>query len=362
MLVGVVVKNKNNKFLILKRMVGDQIDLSLIGGEVEKENPTSSISELLIAETGVDFYQETQPIMSGVDIDGEYLILYSEKELEAEKFFKVQADELLWLSFSQVKKLYEEGRLNYDQFLIIEKALKFRKNTKNSNAMRESHLERKYQKLLDRDDFAHYVERYDDERLVLRLAHGRKIKPCGRECREYGYLIASTNDHKSFENFPELMNDKEFIIEIARLSPNPVECENYFYNFVNPHLKRDCGFRLEVLKAIYLNDNVYKLEDINAIVQAFGFEKENETILADINFKRAIEKRLEDIDYRDRIQYSCSGEDEKELHEYKVNANEMKILCENMKIGLKGILETFTVGKKEEAEDFYSFLCSTIIN
>ena len=80
-----------------------------------------------------------------------------------------------------------------------------------------------------KENFEHYVEKFTDKRLFLRLVWGRKAKPCGRGCREYGYLIASEfSDHSSFENFPELMNDKEFLLEIARISRNPATCPIYF--------------------------------------------------------------------------------------------------------------------------------------
>lgn len=215
------------------------------------------------------------------------------------------------------------------------------------------------------ENFQQYVSKFSDKRLFLRLVHGRKIKPCGRECREYGYLIAEEfSDHSSFENFPELMNDKEFILKIAQTSRNPATCKIYFYDYVNHYLKLDKEFRLKFLKAIYLNENVYTLEDITTIVDYCEFHKENETILSDIEFKRLIQKRFNEVDYRDKVDYHCSGENEKELHAFKVEANEMKILCENMKKGLQDILNSFTVGKNEEKQkdeeptNFYEYLCS----
>lgn len=214
------------------------------------------------------------------------------------------------------------------------------------------------------ENYEHYVNRYTDKRLFLRLVHGRKIKPCGRECREYGYLIANEfSDHSSFENFPNLMNDREFVLQIAKSSRNPATCKIYFYDYVNPYLKQDKDFKLQFLKAVYLNENVYTLEDINTIVEYCEMQNENKILLSDLEFKRTIQKRLEEIEYREKLDYHCSGEDKKELHDYKVEANEMKVLCENMKKGLEKILNSFTVGKTEEQENeepktFYEFLCS----
>jgi len=229
-------------------------------------------------------------------------------------------------------------------------------------AMKVSHIERKYQKKMEMDNFGEYVSRYTDKRLFLRLVLGKAIKPCGRECREYGYLIANEfSNHKSFENFPSLMNDKEFLLQIAKTSRNPATCPIYFYDYINPYLKRNKDFRLRFLKAIYLNKNVYTLEDINTIVEYCGFEKENEIILNDIEFKRTLEKRLKSLDEEMQLEYHCSGEDEKELRKYKIRANEMKVLCENMKKGLTEIINNFKVGEKLEEyvpTNFYEYQCS----
>ncbi len=211
------------------------------------------------------------------------------------------------------------------------------------------------------ENFNDYVGRYTGKRLFLRLVHGRKIKPCGRECREYGRLIANEfTNHSSFENFTELMNDEEFVLEIAKTSRNPAECSIYFYDYVNIHLKRRKDFRLKFLKAIYLNENVYKLKDVETIVQYLEMEKENELILADLEFRKLFEERISNLDYREELDYHCSGEDKKELREFKIGANDKKVLFDNINKGLTEILSTFTVGKKvdffEEPETYYEYL------
>ena len=215
------------------------------------------------------------------------------------------------------------------------------------------------------DNFEHAIHgRLGDKRLVNRILEGRKVMPCGRECREYGMLIAMNLNHGSFQNFFELMNDEEFILEIAKITPNPTECENYFYQYVNPYLKKRADFRLKFLKAVYLNENVYKLKDINLIVEWCGLEEENQIILNDMNFKALMQKRLDGVDYQNMIEYACSGNDEKELHGYKVEANNMKVLCENIKRGLTEIINTFA-GKKienEEPKDFWAYLCQQAKN
>lgn len=208
--------------------------------------------------------------------------------------------------------------------------------------------------------------RLGDKRLVNRILDGRKVKPCGRECREFGLLIAQNLNHGSFQNFTELMNDEEFILEIARMTPNPTECDNYFYQYVNPYLRSNQEFRLKFLKAVYLNDSVYKLADIKLIVEWCGLEEENEMLLQDVSFKRELEHRLEELDNQECLEYHCSGEDEKELHDYKVNNNEHKVMRENMKKGLNEIISTFvkTENNKqvEEPKDFWAYLCVQTFN
>jgi len=227
-------------------------------------------------------------------------------------------------------------------------------------AQKISHLAEKH--IIDpSESFEHAINgRLGDKRLVNRILNGRKVKPCGRECRDFGLLIVHTFNHGSFENMHELMDDEEFILEAAKMSKNPRECDNYFYQYISNFLTRKSEFRLNFLKQVYLNENVYKLDDINWVVENCGLQKENKIILNDMQFKKLIEKRLNEVDYQNMVHYNCSGDDEKELHEYKVKANEMKVLCENIKIGLTEIYNSFAGKKieKEEPQTYWEYLCA----
>ena len=233
-------------------------------------------------------------------------------------------------------------------------------------AMKVNHRETKKYKNPD-EEYSKYTEKYTDSRFFSRLINGRKIKPCGRGGREQGYLIAKNWHHSSFENFPELMNDEEFILSAAEITPNPVECGNYFYMYVNYYLKAKQEFRLKILKQVYLNLNVNRLEDINLIVEELKLNKENKIILSDIEFKKLIEKKFDKILKNMELKYHCSGLSKKELRKYKVTANDLKIKLENIKTGLTDIINSFTVGEKIdepnfEPSTFYEFLCSQTIN
>ena len=164
---------------------------------------------------------------------------------------KDDGTQFLWCSFNKIKELYKNNKINLDQFRIIKRAEE-RNHKKSNNAMKVNHKDLKYEKLAERDNFGDYVDKFTDKRLFLRLVWGRSVKPCGRECREYGYLIANEfSNHTSFKNFPTLMDDEEFLLEIAKTSRNPATCSIYFYDYINPYLKKDKEFRLAFLKQIY---------------------------------------------------------------------------------------------------------------
>ena len=363
MLLGIVIKNSEDRFLILKRNAKNMVDHGLISGEIDGCDISSNIKKVLNSEICFDFSDgvEFKTLMEGGDCDGEYLILSCEKDFTVDETKSVKNFQMMWCTFNKIKKLHKDGRLNDDQFIILSKAYFTMVNKDTSNAMKVNHRELKYKKLSERNDFDMYVEHYTDKRLFLRLVHRRKIKPCGRECREYGFLIAQEfSDHSSFENFPDLMDDKEFLLEIARTSRNPATCRIYFYDYVNPCLKRDKVFRLSFLKQLYLNDNVFTLEDINIIVEYLEMQKENEIILSSLEFRKVFEKRLESLNCQ-QLEYHCSG-DGKELRKFKIKANELKALNENKKRGLTEIVNTFKVGEKKRIEEFepetyYEFLC-----
>ena len=101
------------------------------------------------------------------------------------------------------------------------------------------------------------------------------------------------------------------------------------------------------------------LHIINLQVKKAILLQENEKILNDKEFKKVFEKRITDLNYQDKIEYHYSGNDEKELHKYKVEANDLKVLYKNMQDNLNKILSCFVGEEKEleEPEDFYAYMC-----
>ena len=66
--------------------------------------------------------------------------------------------------------------------------------------------------------FDNFVKRGGLKRANKNILSGRAIKPCGRECEEYGYKIVEFFDHKSLENFKNLMDNSEFLIKCASIT------------------------------------------------------------------------------------------------------------------------------------------------
>lgn len=181
---------------------------------------------------------------------------------------------------------------------------------------------------------------YFSRRHNRRLVTGCRIHPTGgKECREEGFEIVKGNYHSSFQNFSELMNDEEFILEAVKLSPNPVSCINYFYKYVHPQLKKKYDFRLNFLKGVYLNEHVFKVEDINLIAEELKLEDVNFAIKRDREFKCLMLEKLRKLE----------GLNEDLFVEYKINKKGKRI-----KLDSKQIKEKQVNSLKSLVDELYS--------
>lgn len=131
-------------------------------------------------------------------------------------------------------------------------------------------------------------------RLSKRLEEGRAIKPCGKECHAWGDLIISSTNHISMINSKDLVDDEEFLIHAARITPNPRECSNFFYDYINEYLKKNPKFRFNFLKSLFLNVHILTRMDILTFVRAYDFHKEYEMIIKDQEFKNEIKQAFRD--------------------------------------------------------------------
>ncbi len=118
-------------------------------------------------------------------------------------------------------------------------------------------------------------------RMNERLDHDCAVKPCGRECHDWGFKIIIRANHASMKNSKELVNDKEFLYRAAKITPAPNKCESFFYEYVNKYLKRNKEFRIQFLRSLFLNENVLTRNEIEWFVTTYGFEKEYEVLRQD---------------------------------------------------------------------------------
>ena len=186
------------------------------------------------------------------------------------------------------------------------------------------------------------------ERFKTKIMKGSAINPCAYDQKTLGDFIIDSNNHISFINFPMLMNDEEYVLKLARKSLNPLDCEDYFYQFVNDYLKRKSSFRNEFLRALFLNDNIYKMEDLVAIADMLNLNFEMEKLKKDLVLKLMVIDRLTKLQNHEYEKFTCSGNNHKELKQYKISYNDEVIQIRNQIEGVKGILKFFTCLTQEE--------------
>lgn len=186
------------------------------------------------------------------------------------------------------------------------------------------------------------------ERIRTNLQKGSIINPCGYNEKEVGYIIAEQSNHESFVNFPNLMNDEEFVLQIAQTSINPLECKNYFYDYINPYLTKSKRFKYKFLTALLLNDNIYKVDDLFIIVDSLGLEKQLEKAIDDEELMQIIQNRLNNARLSDISKLDLVYENKKECKLVKCARNRLIMQNRSKIIGLCRILQLFTCLTEEE--------------
>ena len=129
-------------------------------------------------------------------------------------------------------------------------------------------------------------------RVIKRLEEGRAIKPCGKECHSWGDMIINSTNHISMKNSKELIDDEEFLLHAARITPNPRECSNFFYEYVNEYLKKNVQFRMNFLKALFLNIHILTRRDILVFVEAYDYQEEYNILTKNKEFKEEVKQTL----------------------------------------------------------------------
>lgn len=177
------------------------------------------------------------------------------------------------------------------------------------------------------------------DRIMSRLEKGRAINPCAYNQKELARIIIQQLNHVSFKNFPALMNDEEFVLELAQTSLNPLDCENYFYDYVNENLKRNARFKYNYVIALFVNDEIYKLDDLLKIVEALDLLKYFHKALEDKNAKQIIVDRLTQAQ-ANPCAAKFNGVDDSKL--LKLRRNQEVMRNKSKIIGLEKIAKMFT--------------------
>ncbi len=189
------------------------------------------------------------------------------------------------------------------------------------------------------------------DRIERNLRNGKTIKPCGRECPSWGNLIIKTNDHTSIKYSKFLINDMEYLLNAGRLTNSPLNCKNFFYNYINKYLKRNANFRLEFLKSLYLNDHIFTKDDIMAFVDDFGFQEENDIITCDEEFFVLVKEKFACYFYEMPERDWQNIDEKKEQKVYIKNTKKINDEIEERVISLLSLFKKFfKVIDKETAD------------
>lgn len=188
-------------------------------------------------------------------------------------------------------------------------------------------------------------------RVMTRIYNGAAIKPCGYDEKELGRKIISQQYHISFKNFPNLMNDEEYVLELAKTSLNPLDCFDYFYEFVDEHLKRKSTFRYAFVCALFLNENIYKVKDLAIIVESLDLEKEFHEAKEDKVLKQQVKDRISKLEQHTYGKYTYGGNCPKELRKYKMTRNDEQVMVNNQIEGVKQIVKLFSCLTIQEDEE-----------
>ncbi len=131
------------------------------------------------------------------------------------------------------------------------------------------------------------------KRFMLKLSQGKTIRPCSSgECYAWGNRIITSGNHKSMKFSKILTNDMYYLVDAAKITPSPKDCDCFFYQYINEYLKANEKFRLDFLKALFLNENILKKSEIEWFVENFEFEKEYDIITSDTAFKAVVSEHF----------------------------------------------------------------------
>jgi len=335
--IGFVIKNTRNEFLFRYAINNKVLDVSLLDKTMLTDGfSKQEINKIYFDHTGHDLSEcgEIYTLDSGRDKDGMYKIFYIRVEWEDTK-----SGDYIWLSRQDVEKWYQEGRINTDQYQLIKKANKLnfdtltRKKIVKSKSRNDKPLTPKGKSIIKR-----------------RLEAGRSIKPTDKYQVSVAEEIIKSGKHASIENFPNILNYEELLLDFAKISPNPLECSDYFYSFINDYLRDKRSFRVAFLRQIYLNENVYTWLDIEKFIEIYNLKKENAILLFDTDLKDLLKQRLANAQTFPKFDVKKYDSDK----EYRREKDKLVELNKLKESGLKEIVQKFEEIQKtlEKDEEF----------
>ncbi len=185
--------------------------------------------------------------------------------------------------------------------------------------------------------------RTNKERQDKRIAKGRSTHPkYGLECHSWGDDVIKSQNHCSMMRSKELVDDEEYLCHAARITPNPRECSNFFYEYINEYLKKSKRFRINFLKGLFLNEHVLTRRDIVVFVNEYDFNEEYETLIKDVNFKEEVKQALQTlIDAEEVMDY-------RNFNGISWESTQMKYpkIAKDARLRLKDLLSSFEEVKK----------------
>lgn len=140
----------------------------------------------------------------------------------------------------------------------------------------------------------HFKDDAEADKIRKKLKKGVSINPCGKDCVSLADLVIRHKDHKSIENFKQHINDKEYLLHAAKITYNPKDCENFFYEYINKFLKNDQSFKLEFLRSLILNENVLSRDEIVWFVEKYKFKNEFFKLVNSSEFKDEVQTIMQE--------------------------------------------------------------------
>ena len=131
-LIGFVIHNHNNMFLLTRTIKNGLVDYGLVSQEIFNNITNEKLANIIKQNLCININPNNLPVLiKGTDSDGDFIIYNLQIDKNTTSMYSIinNKTEFLWLSYSQILKLYNEKYLNTDQLLCINKCYEKIQNT-----------------------------------------------------------------------------------------------------------------------------------------------------------------------------------------------------------------------------------------